>query len=83
LVRSNIAIVAVRWNKLREIQAAQRHRRSPTRIVAAFLYAKVENYFLRSIADADGHQDRSKEDGVVVVKRRNKSIAPAVIERTL
>ena len=30
-----------------------------------------------------GHQDQSKEDGMVGVMRRKKSIAPAVIEKIL
>ena len=30
-----------------------------------------------------GHQDQSKEDGMVGVMRRKKSISPAVIEKIL
>jgi len=33
--------------------------------------------------DADGHQDQSKEDGMVGAMRRKKSIAPAMIEKIL
>ena len=34
-------------------------------------------------ADSDSHQDQSKEDRMVGVMRRKKSIAPAVIEKIL
>ena len=34
-------------------------------------------------SDADGHQDQSKEDGMVGVMRRKKSLSSAVIEKFL